>query len=53
MYDGTTSSTLIPTYTGLITVGGEMVTGLAQAFSSKDVLGAGEQHARRHELHSR
>ena len=42
VYDGTTSSNLTPTFTGLITVGGDTVTGLAQAFSSKNVVGAGD-----------
>ena len=39
VYDGTTSSSVAPTYSGLITVGGDTVTGLTQAFSSKNVLG--------------
>ena len=42
VYDGTTSATITPTYTGLITVGGDTITGLAEAFSSKNVLGPGE-----------
>ena len=42
VYDGTTSATPTPTYTGLITVGGDTITGLAEAFSSKNVLGAGD-----------
>jgi hypothetical protein len=41
VYDGTTSATAIPTFTGLIIVGGDTLTGLAEAFSSKNVLGSG------------
>ncbi len=39
VYDGTTTSTAAPTYSGLITVGGDTITGLSQAFASKNVLG--------------
>ena len=39
VYDGTTTSTAVPTYSGLITVGGDTITGLTQAFASKNVLG--------------
>jgi hypothetical protein len=39
VYDGTTSSSQVPTLGTLF--GGDTVTGLAQAFASKDVLGAG------------
>ena len=39
VYDGTTASTAIPTYSGLMTAGGDTVTGLTQAFASKNVLG--------------
>src|SRR5206468_6706994 len=38
-YDRTTSSTAMPTTSGLQT--GDTVTGLAEAFASKNVLGAG------------
>ena len=38
VYDGTTSSSQTPTYGTLY--GGDTVTGLAQAFASKNVLGA-------------
>ena len=41
VYDGTTTSTATPTYSGLITVGGDTLTGLTQAFASKNVLGTG------------
>ena len=39
-YDGTTGSSQTPTESGLLTIGGDTVTGLSQAFTSKDVLGA-------------
>ncbi len=38
VYDGTTSSSLMPTYTGL--VAGDSLTGLTQTYDSKDVAGA-------------
>jgi hypothetical protein len=37
-YDGTTSSSAVPTYTGIISP--DTVTGLSQAYQSKNVLGA-------------
>ena len=41
VYDGTTSSTATPTFTGLMSVGGDTLTGLSEAFGSKNVLGTG------------
>ena len=39
VYDGTTTSTAVPTYSGLITEGGDTITGLTQAYASENVLG--------------
>ena len=41
VYDGTTTSGQTPAESGLITVSGDTLTGLSQAFTSKDVLGTG------------
>ena len=51
VYNGTTSSTAAPTYTGLFTAAGDTVTGLSQAFSSKNVLGTGDSTLVVTELH--
>ena len=41
VYDGTTTSGQTPAESGLITVSGDTLSGLSQAFTSKDVLGTG------------